>query len=397
MKYLFITQVWPRQSKENNMYSDLVRVICNHGHEVTVLVINEKRNNEPTRMEYINGLRVLKVKCGNIQKTNKYTKVISSLTAGPKLWHACRHHLKTEKYDCVIWALSTMLIENYVMKIKKYFGAKLYLLLKEYWPDDPADLGAMRKDGAVYKIFSYIEKRMLRGADYIGVCSEAGLEYVKRRLPKTNVAAEVCPNCEISRTSDKNRNVVRKKYSVPQNSVLFIFGGNLGLSQGIDDMIAEIKEASVNEKAFFLILGSGTEYKRVEKKLNGYNGRVSVLPAVSYSEFYDICHAADIGMLFLFRNYSVPNIPGKFTTYLNSGLPVLGAIDKTTDVGSILEEYNCGFSCLNGDTAEFVKLVDKIVADTETLKDMSVNAKKLFEKKYSAEVCAEIIESHFKQ
>lgn len=169
----------------------------------------------------------------------------------------------------------------------------------------------------------------------------------------------------------------------------------MGISQGIDDMIPEIKKAAELDNTFFLLLGSGTEYEKVKNSLDGYLQKVKVVPAIDQSEFFELCCEADVGMIFLFKDYRVPNIPGKFTTYLNAGLPILAAVDKTTDAGIILEKNNCGYSCLNGDVDKFVGLVEKMRDSKELRMQMSKNAKKLFEKEYSVEVCGNKILAHF--
>ena len=40
-----------------------------------------------------------------------------------------------------------------IKKLKRKYNAKLYLLLKEFWPHDPADLGAMKRKGIVWRFF----------------------------------------------------------------------------------------------------------------------------------------------------------------------------------------------------------------------------------------------------
>ena len=50
---------------------------------------------------------------------------------------------------------------------------------------------------------------------------------------------------------------------------VFVYGGNLGKPQGIDFLIECLKSQKENRKVFFLIVGDGTEYKKLNKnKLN---------------------------------------------------------------------------------------------------------------------------------
>ena len=82
MNILFITMVWPLAANDSNLYSDLMDEFVVRGHNVSVATLCEKRNKISTGISIENGMEVLRVKCGNIQKTNKFNKVISSFFGG---------------------------------------------------------------------------------------------------------------------------------------------------------------------------------------------------------------------------------------------------------------------------------------------------------------------------
>ena len=395
MNIIFITQVWPL-SEQSNMYSELVEAIQTNGNIVYVVVLNEKRNKANPGLSHENGFTVLRVPCGNIQKTNKYEKVISSILAGPSLLRYVKRYFGREKIDLIVWALSTNLISNSIYRIKKMFSAPLYLLLKEYWPQDPCDLGAMKKDGFVYRFIDRFQRITIHIADYIGTCSVAGIDYIRKNYAKYSKGVlEVCPNCERNKTIDISRRAeIRSRYGIKENDVVFIFGGNLGVSQGIDDMILCISEAADIPGVVFLIMGSGTEYVKVEKYFEKGFDNVKVLPSVPQNEFFELCCVCDVGMIFLYKDYHVPNIPGKFTTYLNAGLPVLAAVDTTTDVGIICKENDCGYHLLNGDIARFRECVQELkIIDNRKTKGQ--NAKALFLNVYDTKNACEVVLSHF--
>ena len=395
MNVLFITQVWP-QSGQNNMYSDLIDEFVDAGDNICVAVPNEKRNKIKSGLSKTEGYYLLRISCGDIQKTNKYKKVISSVFAGPSLVRYLKKYSPYSEYDVIIWALSTTLIVSSVIRIKKKYGAKLYLLLKEYWPQDPCDLGAMKQDGFLYRIFAYLEKKMVFNSDYVGTCSQAGIEYIKQRYSVDRKKLEVCPNCEKNRVppNAERRKEILAQYGISDEKVVFLFGGNMGVSQGIDDMIDCIERASVVKEASFLLLGSGTEFSKVFNYFAGRYKNVIVRKSIDQKNFFDLCSVCDVGMLFLYKGYNVPNVPGKFTTYLNAGLPVLAAVDGTTDVGNICELNKCGFGLQNGDADTFVRKVKQMM-DKNTRLEMSRNAKILFKQDYEAKICCKTIKRHF--
>ena len=394
MKLLYISAVWSGDG-EPNMHSDFVNEAAKRGHSVTVLALCEKRNGVPTSYKTENGINYLTVKCGNIQKTNKYQKVISSVLANFHILAASYKFLRNAQFDMIVWSVSSTLMYYSVNCLKKRFGAKQYLLLKEYWPQDPVDLGAMSEGGFVYKVLKYVEKTMMNNADFIGASSPAGIKYVDERYPENTAKCEVCPHCETPREVDKTvRAQVLEEFGIPTDKTVFLYGGNFGLSQGIDDMVACIKAASENKDVFFAMLGSGTEYARAKAELDGIDN-VGFYKGIKYYSLLRLAAVCDVGMIFLFKDYNVPNIPGKLNTYLNAEVPIIACVDKTTDAGDILEAAGAGIKVNSGDTKAFCAATKKLT--DKTLRDqMSKNAKNLLNEKFTPEKVLEIIEERYK-
>ena len=99
--------------------------------------------------------------------------------------------------------------------------------------------------------------------------SPANVEYTLRMNPEIpSDKVEVCPNSveyrDMSITDDE-RNALRKKYDIPLDKKVFVYGGNLGKPQGIPFIIECLKAEADNKDVFFLIVGSGTEFPKLEE------------------------------------------------------------------------------------------------------------------------------------
>lgn len=399
MKVLFLTMVWPLDQHQSNMYTDLMgEFVLNH-HDVTVLSLLEKRYKRSTFCTNENGIRVLRVKSGNIQKTGKYEKVISSLVANVQILSATNKYLRNEEFDLMIFALPPSTIAPAVWRLKKKFRAKFYLLLKEFWPQDPTDLQAMKKNGVVWKFFDALSCILYKQADYIGTMSDAGITFLKKNTMKISAVVESCPNClknePLCRKNIEKRKEVFENHSIPNDKIVCVFGGNLGVSQGISEMINSIKNVADFKDFCFLIIGDGTEAKIVRESL-GNQKNVIVKKWLPVEDYDAIMKNADVGMIFLYPNYSVPNVPSRMVGYLKYGLPVMACVDSATDAGTIIEEHKCGFSIINGDSISFREKVQNF-RNEELRKEMSKNSRDLFEQMYTSECCYKIIMSHFSE
>lgn len=397
MRVLFVTMVWPLKGDVTNMYTDLMSEFVMNGHDVSVVTLMEVRCGKKTFLSKENGISVLRVRCGNIQKTNKYKKVISSALANFQILLAVRKYLHKSGFDLLIFALPPLTVAPAIRSLKKRFNSSVYLLLKEFWPQDPADLGAMRKNGIVWKSFECLANMLYNNSDYIGTMSETGAKYFIQNNPDIKAIVETCPNClsknVILNSPKDTKEAVFGRNQLPLDKIILLFGGNLGVSQGIPEMIDCIKSVSDYDDFCFLIVGDGTEAIKVRESLcNQKNVRIrDWIPSEDYE---NIVRYSDVGLIFLFPEYSVPNVPSRMVGYLKYGLPVMACVDKATDAGEIVQRANCGYSIINGDTESFRKKVDHF-RDSGLRKEMSLNSRALFEREYTSEKCYEKIMSHF--
>lgn len=390
MKLLYITAVWSANG-EPTMHSDFVEAAAEKGHDVTVLALCEKRTGIATGFYKENGISYLTSRCGNIQKTNKYKKVLSSVAANYYMVRSAAKYLKRQHFDVVVWVASSTLMYPAVKHLTKQFHAKQYLLLKEYWPQDPIDLGALSAHGLVARVLAFVEKKMLAAADRIGTSSPGGIRYVQRLYPQYVEKCEVCPHCEKIRTVDKSvRAEIFASLGIPANKTVFLYAGNFGISQGIDDMVRCVSAAAAIEGTFFLMMGSGTEYNKAKTALSTLEN-VMFCGQVGYSELLRLAAVCDCGMIFLYRNYTVPNIPGKLNSYLNAEIPIIACVDPVTDAGQIIADGGAGIEVASGDVEAFCTAVRRLL-DRSVREEMGRNAKRLLENRFSASRTVDIVE-----
>ena len=126
--------------------------------------------------------------------------------------------------------------------------------------------------GLMYKYFRAKEKKLYGLSDKIGCMSQANVDFVLKH--NSDVAAdkvEVCPNSidpiDMS-ISTEERIAMREKYGIPLDKKVFVYGGNLGKPQGIPFLIECLKNQANNELAYFLIVGDGTEYGKLDSYIS---------------------------------------------------------------------------------------------------------------------------------
>lgn len=397
MNVLFMTLVDIRDIYSRNIYTDLLREFCNYGHMVYVASPTERRNSEKTHVIENNNCKILKVRTGNIQKTNLIEKGIATITLESKFISAVKKHFNDIKFDLILYSTPPVTLVDPVKYIKKRDNAKTYLLLKDIFPQNAVDIGILSKKGIkgiIYKYFRRKEKKFYAISDKIGCMSPANVDYILKNNSEINPEnIEVCPNSiephDLS-ISEEERVNLRKKYNIPLDRKIFVYGGNLGRPQGIPFIIECLRKCCDIDDAFFLIVGSGTEYGKLKEffdKEKPHNAMLlKLMPPNEYDKMIAAC---DVGLIFLDYRFTIPNFPSRLLSYMQAKLPVLAATDINTDIGKIIEDGGFGWWCSSDDTDKFYNIINNI--DYSKLSDMREKSIQYLFDNYSVKQSYEII------
>jgi len=399
MNILFITLHQIDDLNKDGIYNDLMRHFSEHGHNVHMVTSRERRTRLKTELSESYGVKNLKVKIGNITKSNFLEKGISTLMLEKQYLNAIKKYYSDVKFGLVMYSTPPITFYEVVKYIKNRDDADSYLLLKDIFPQNAVDLEMFKKGSLVHKYFRNKEKKLYEISDYIGTMSEANSQYILENNPDIfSENVEVSPNTIKPKNlniTDKEKEKIRKKYNIPLDKKVFIYGGNLGKPQGIDFLLKCIIKNEKNSNSFFVIVGSGTEFYKLEHFFNNNNIQNSFLLDFLPKSDYDLlAYSSDVGMIFLDKRFTIPNFPSRLLSYMQAKMPVLAATDPNTDIGKIIEEGGFGYSCISDDNDQFNKLVNKLASDTN-LEKMGNNAWEYLLNNYTVKHSYDIIMDHF--
>ena len=104
MNVLFITLLDFDSLHESNIYTDLLREFVKNGHDVYVISPVERRRKVATHLVSEDHSTILKLKIGNIQKTNVIEKGFSTILIEPTYKRAIRKYFSKVKFDLVLYS-----------------------------------------------------------------------------------------------------------------------------------------------------------------------------------------------------------------------------------------------------------------------------------------------------
>lgn len=359
MNILFLSLISINDINASGIYNDLLRKFYNEGHTVYIVSPSERRGKGKTSISCIKKVHYLKVWTLNYQKTNFIEKGLSTLLIEYQFKHAIIKYIKNVKFDLVIYPTPPITFANVVRCIKKRDNAFTYLLLKDIFPQNAVDLGMISRNGLMYRYFRTKERQLYKVSDVIGCMSGANVKYLLSHNPGiTCKKVEICPNSieveELIRYNKDEVNQIRNKYGLSKERFACIYGGNLGKPQDISYIIECLKLMADDTRFQFLIVGSGTEYHKLERFVDEDKPEnvilLSHLPQFDYDELVKAC---DAGLIFLDHRFTIPNYPSRLLSYMSAGIPVLAATDTNTDVGQFIESNSIGVWCESTNPGSF--------------------------------------------
>ena len=379
-----------------------MRKFRDEGHNVYIVTPHERRFGKPTELRDCDGVKILSVKTLNIQKTNILEKGIGTLLIESQYKAAIKKYLFDVKFNLVLYSTPPITFTKVVKFVKKRNPqATSYLLLKDIFPQNAADIGMFSKNSIFYKMFRKKEVELYKASDYIGCMSPANAKFVLEHndfiVPSR---VEVAPNSIEIETEEKSpedvaqeRATIRAKYKLPLNKPIFIYGGNLGQPQGIPFLIECLDSLKNRSDVHFVVVGDGTEFVRLlEWNTDSKPSNVSLFKRLPKDDYEMLVQNCDVGLIFLDHRFTIPNYPSRLLSYLAAKMPVIAATDPNTDIGKIAEENGYGLWCESDDVAAFRKCIDKML--TSDRKAMGFAGYKYLLKNYQVKNTYNVIMTH---
>lgn len=403
MNIIFFTMSNLIEVDTHGIYSDLMRKFRDEGHQVYIVSPRERRTGEKTRLYETGGVHILGVRTLNLQKTNAIEKGIGQVLVESQFKRAIKKHLGKVRVDLILYSTPPITFPKVIQYLKKSNSqAKTYLLLKDIFPQNAVDLGMMSKSGVkgiLYRFFRNKEKKLYALSDHIGCMSPANVRYVVEHNPEVNLEiVEIAPNSyervDQAVLMDDERLVIRKKYNLPTNRPIFIYGGNLGKPQGIPFLLKCLNANADRGDCHFVVIGNGTEYGKMETWYKTRQPKaVSVFQRLPKEDYDQLVRACDVGLIFLDYRFTIPNYPSRLLPYLMEKKPIIAATDPNCDTGSIAEQNGYGYWCPSNDVNAFTQCINKMLASD--LSQMGENGYQFYLNNYTVEHTYNAIMKHF--
>lgn len=376
MNILFLFVSLPQLDSGNSIFASLIKQFKDKGH--SVFVAAKARNSRKTTFGSEYGINVLRIGSNEFTGiSNNIKKALAYQEYTFKLRTLTYKYFKSKTIDLIISHSLPPELPFAISYLKKKFECKFMLIQSDYIWQDAVAFGYFSKKSIIARYYRVLEKRMFNLADYILCPTKGNIEFILKEYP--HISRSVCHFIPFWQKPAKFDHIPLKSKEY-ENKFVVVYGGSIGASQRID-RIVELAESVKNvEGIHFVLLGRGAYVDVIKGLINTKHlTNIEIKPFIPQEEYLSFLSSCDVGMIILNEKMATPNFPSKALSYLDMKVPILAALDYSTDFGKYLEENNAGLWAHSDDIEELKIQLMKYYNSPVLRKQIADNGKRLFD------------------
>lgn len=372
---------------------DLAAEFVAAGVETTVIVPDASIDGPWVIHDY-HGARILRLKTPKTKEVSRLRRAFAE-TALPIFmwWRLKRSPVSTSEWQGLVWYSPTIFFGAFIGFLKRQSGCRAYLILRDIFPEWAVDMGIMRR-GLAYRYFKFFEKLQYRRADTIGVQTKANLSYFEDYDRSKSTAVEVLENW--LRPPQREQKPLGVDLAHLSGRTIFVYAGNMGVAQNLDVVLDLAASCREDAELGFLFVGRGTETERLKAVASKSAPENTLfLPELEPDQIPLLYQHCSVGIVCLDVRHSTHNIPGKFLSYMYSGLPALAVLNSGNDLIDIIESNGVGEVCTDPNQQALQACKAKLIARLKADPEMSSRCIRLAEARFSPRAVTKQILSSF--
>lgn len=383
---LISTDYPPLRTSAAVQLRDLARELAALGHR-PVMIVPSPLSGRAWAVERLDGVEVLRVAAPETRTPSFVRRAIAEMWLPFAMLRSLRKSpYRSAKWDLLAWYSPPIFFGPLIWVLRRSSGARTYLILRDIFPEWAVDLGLVRK-GPIYLVFKAIAALQYAVADVIGVQTPSNLAYLSRWARSPHRRVEVLHNW-LAATPNVGCSIAVDK-TVLAGRKIFVYIGNMGVAQGMDIFVELIQALRHRADIGFLFVGRGSEFAKLEaEKASRELNNVLFFGEIDSSEIPGLLEQCHVGLVALHPDHKTHNIPGKFVSYVQYGLPVLARVNGGTDLERLIEDEEVGKVYAGSSVGELKRLAEEL-ADNEALRhSMSGRGRQLASRMFSPATAA---------
>lgn len=392
MKILILTdRYYPSPVSGAILMTDLALEMLEQGHEI-IIACGDSTIDQEFLLQKEENYSILRVNTPDPRDLSLPMRLFHEARLQRKIWSAFSEVLTNKDIEMVIIHSPTIFWSFILRRLKNRYNYKSYLILRDLFPQWILDTNLISIFNPAYWYMKLKEVQLYNLSNIIGVQSKSNLNYFKTKSYLNKNKIEILYNWKIVGEKSKLNSDIRKQLNLG-NKVVFVFGGNLGFAQDIDNLLRLASSMKQYSNFHLLFIGEGTQFNKIKKWIDEYRmeNSVSLLPAVSNIKYQSILKECDVGIISLRKDFKTDNFPNKLLNYMEYKLPILASINPNNELSEFINEKQIGFVSDNGDDNQLLKNVESLMRDRRQRERMGEQAFELLKERFDVKIAVKKI------
>lgn len=313
--------------------------------------IDEKYKEKKFYYEELNGVKIVRVPVPEFSKSSKKSRIKNLLA----YYKGAKKATKLVGQQDYVFTISQPPIMGGMLGVygKRKLKAKLIYCIQDFNPEQIEATGYIKMK-PLMSIARWLDNRSCRKSDLVITVGRDLVETLSKRFKGKNVPNHTMINNwidekEIYPLPENNQGVIefKKTYSL-ENKFVIMYSGNIGLYYDLEGIIKVIEKfkgikTPDGKEAIFAFVGAGSVLdKLVEYKQQHMLENIVFIPYQDKDKLIYSLNAADVHWCVNAKGIKGVSCPSKFYGIAGAGKPVIGVLEKGSEVEMLIREIGCG-------------------------------------------------------
>lgn len=358
--------------------------------------IEDKYKTQKYYKEEINGVKVLRIRVPEFNKINKISRIKNILGY---FFGAMTATFKVGKQDYVFSISQPPILGGLLGVWGKWMKrAKFIYNIQDFNPEQTIAVG-YSKNKFILKAMMWFDKFSCKRSNLVitvghDLVKTLENRFKEKKVPKCVLINNWIDEKEIHPLEDTNKGVVdfRVKYGLADKFVI-MYSGNIGLYYDLENIIKVIEEfkdstTKDGKKVIFAFVGAGSILDKLllyKKKKQLDN--VLFIPYQDKKKLIYSLNAGDVHWCVNAKGIKGVSCPSKYYGLAAAGKPVIGVLEKGSEVQWLIETSGNGYYCEPEDYKSIKKQIHMFInTDMDDLKIMGRKGREYLEKYLTKDV-----------
>ncbi|WP_263785016.1 glycosyltransferase family 4 protein [Salinibacter grassmerensis] len=384
---------YPEMVSTGMHMTELARRLRKHGWGITVYcaqpALEEGEEEVPTIMTH-QGIRIKRMPTVGDQRESTVSRLFLAFTYVASTTRALIQD--RDEYDGLLVTTNPPFIGLAGWFASKVLGKPYVQLVYDVYPDIAEQLGVIAENGVLSGLWEQMTRLILNEATSTVVIGRDMAELVQKKMRRKNYGSmQLIPNWSdetVVEPVPRNENPFRRENDVGDR-MLVQYAGRHGKTHNLEPLI-EAASQLTDRPVLLQFIGGGDKKEKLQRMAEERSlENVMFLPYQPMEKLDTVLAAADIAVVCLESRFTGMSVPSKTYGIMASGTPLLGLLDKESEIGRTIQENDCGYVLEDPSGTEVAQSLETLLNEPDLLEGMGTRGREAFEANFTLSAAAE--------